>query len=64
MKARTETVKRLTGWDMAVLERALRKLSGTTEIDPVSLDYLIEAVSTADSGKLTRRVATETGKDR
>jgi hypothetical protein len=54
MKIRTETVKHLTGWDLAAIEWALQQ---DTRIDAVSRDRLIEAIRKADGGKLTRRVA-------
>ena len=54
MKIRTETVKRLTGWDLAAIEWALQQ---DTRIDAVSRDRLIESIRKADGGKLTRRIA-------
>ena len=54
MKIRTQTVKRLTGWDLAAIEWALQQ---DTTIDAVSRDRLIESIRKADGGKLTRRIA-------
>ena len=60
---RTETVHRLTTRELALIEEAVRGY-GFPGIDKTITDHLIEKIAKADGGKLTRRVATETGKDR
>jgi hypothetical protein len=62
MKAKVKVEKvRLSAWDLAAIEAALRKFEHG---DGESIARLVKTVAWADGGFLSRRIATETGKER